>query len=314
VNFEYSNDQAAVLDALDRLIASRKTVEQRLVVQPFIYDSELESELRDAGFMDMNLSDPESRVAAATVVAEIARLPICVEIAASLFMRQIVGLGVPGPIALIGCHSQLPTRFLPQAKTAFIYLGTDVRLLRLEPGDVTQVSSLFAYPVGSLNQAAVARSEKLPCEVAREVLTWWRIAVALEVHGALSAASALALEHVKQRRQFGRPLGSFQAIQHRLSMNATTIEAIRWMALRAAGSGSALDAALAAGFAQQAINTIVYDVHQFHGAMGLTLEYPLHLYTYRARMLQSELGGGHFQMEAAAALEWPDEAINEKTD
>ena len=51
--------------------------------------------------------------------------------------------------------------------------------------------------------------------------------------------------------------------------------------------------------------TIAYDVHQFSGAMGLTLEYPLHLYTYRARMLLSEYGGAHTHIETTVNCAWP---------
>jgi len=91
-----------------------------------------------------------------------------------------------------------------------------------------------------------------------------------------------------------------------MAMDATTLQAIRWLALKAASSGLDADAALAAAYAQQAVSAITYNLHQFSGAMGLTLEYPLHLFTYRARLLKSELGGSHNEMETAVAQTWSD--------
>ena len=105
-----------------------------------------------------------------------------------------------------------------------------------------------------------------------------------------------------QRTQFGRRIGSFQAIQHRLALAVQITEACRWLALRAAQSGSSEDAAIAALYAQDQFRGVVTDLHQFTGAIGLTLEYPLHLWTYRLKALQGELGGIAEQAEAACAV------------
>ena len=118
----------------------------------------------------------------------------------------------------------------------------------------------------------------------------------------MAAALALVLEHVKARQAFGQPLGAFQAIQHRLAMASEVIEGTRYLALRAAWSDSDADAALAAGFAQHHIPQLTYDLHQFCGAMGLTLEFPLHLFTYRLRALLGELGGSSAQLSGLQRL------------
>ena len=64
------------------------------------------------------------------------------------------------------------------------------------------------------------------------------------------------------------------------------------------------DAALAATYAQDAAVRVVYETHQFHGAIGLTLEYPLHYWTNRLRRLQGELGGASQQGSRAAQALW----------
>ncbi|MFT3966612.1 MAG: acyl-CoA dehydrogenase, partial [Sphingobium sp.] len=74
--------------------------------------------------------------------------------------------------------------------------------------------------------------------------------------------------------------------------------------LRAAGTGDAGDAALAALHAQEAAKRVGYDYHQFLGAMGMTLEHPLHLWTYRLKALTGDLGGRGEQALAAADALW----------
>jgi hypothetical protein len=306
MNFEPNEEQAAIFDAVMRVLAPFRTVTAAAVVQRTVYASDLEHTLSAGGYFDIGAADADSRVTAAMIVAEIAKLPVCIEAAASMLVKPVVSPQAQGPLAIIWGEVTRPTRFLPQARSALIAVDNAVRFLPIEPGDVEEVSSLFAYPVGRLKAAAAARASDLGAEAVKQLRHSSLVGVALEIYGALHAASTLTIDHVTQRRQFRRPLGAFQAIQHRLSMNATSIEAIRWLAMKAAFSGLAVDASLAGGYAQQAVATIAYDVHQFSGAMGLTLEYPLHLYTYRARMLQSEFGGAQAQIAAAAAEAWPD--------
>ena len=91
---------------------------------------------------------------------------------------------------------------------------------------------------------------------------------------------------------------------------------VRWLALKAAGTGDQGDAALAALHAQESATRVIYDVHQMFAAMGMTLEHPLHLWTYRLKALLSELGGRGGQASAVAqhcfgpALEYRDEGYN----
>jgi alkylation response protein AidB-like acyl-CoA dehydrogenase len=132
----------------------------------------------------------------------------------------------------------------------------------------------------------------------------WQVAVASEIAGLLGAAIASTVTYVSERKQFGRPLGSFQAMRHRLAEASVRANGARWLALKAADSGEPADAALAAHFAQDSATGIVYDLHQFFGAMGVTLEHPLHLWTYRLKALLCELGGRSVQAAGAADLIW----------
>jgi hypothetical protein len=305
MNFEPTDEQASILESLSRLLAPYRSVDAKTVIQRTIYATALEHSLRDSGFLDVGAEDTDARMSGAMIVAEIATLPVCIEAMASILIRPILCPDSPGPIAILSTDSTVPTRFLPQAKTALILDGDRVRLLALAAADINDAPTLFAYPVARLTPSAHERARILTGACADTLSRLWQIGIALEIYGALAAAHRLTLDHVTNRRQFGQPLGALQALQHRLAMDAMNIEAIRWLALRAVYSESIADAAMAAAYAQQAVTTIAYDVHQFSGAMGLTLEYPLHLYTYRARMLLSEYGGAHTHIETAVNCTWP---------
>jgi alkylation response protein AidB-like acyl-CoA dehydrogenase len=145
-----------------------------------------------------------------------------------------------------------------------------------------------------------AKIAALPSAESASVRKWLRIALAAEASGLMHAAIASTVEHLSLRKQFGRPLGSFQALRHRMAECAVLAGGVRWLALKAADTTEAGDAALAALHSQESATRIVYDVHQMLAAMGVTLEHPLHLWTYRLKALLSELGGRGGQAQAVA--------------
>ena len=140
----------------------------------------------------------------------------------------------------------------------------------------------------------------LSADEADKVRTWLRIACAAEIAGLLQAAIDATVEHLSVRKQFGRPLGTFQALRHRMAECAVLAGGVRHLALKAAWTGDAGDAALAALHAQDSATRVIYDIHQMMGAMGMTLEMPVHLWTYRLKALLSELGGRGGQSAAVA--------------
>ena len=138
-----------------------------------------------------------------------------------------------------------------------------------------------------------------------EITRAWRVAMAAEAAGLLGAALASTVTYVSERKQFGRPLATFQGMRHRLAEDQVMTNTVYWLAMRAAGTGSQADAAMALHHAQEAAKRVCYDYHQFLGGMGMTLEHPLHLWTYRLKLLTAELGGRGAQGLAAAEALWP---------
>jgi hypothetical protein len=266
----------------------------------FDYGHALDARLEEAGFFDAAREDDLGAVAAAAMVHEVAKAPVAIECAATALLRPFLGQELPRPLAVRVDDAPGAIRFLPQARSLLSITDAGIRWAPVE-GRGTPVESLYAYPMGMLDDAP----DWQPLDVDPiAVRTLWQMALAAELGGALAGGLASVLEHVRERAQFGRPLGSFQGIQHRLAEDAVWIEGAQLLTLRAADSRDPADAALALGHLQSHATRIGYDLHQFMGAMGLTLEHPLHRWTYRARALRAEMGGAPQALLDYADARW----------
>lgn len=304
MNFTIPEECSALIDALQKLLDQETAKAQPVDGSRSFFSHELDGALEESGFLDAASLDDLGPLAAAMVTQEISSKPIIVEAAYSSFLRALVLAEWPRPMAVLtGDYSQA-TRFLGVAKSV-VFLGeNEVRASRVEAEDTIPAETFFAYPMARLRDpaACLSRSESVAdSAIVRRLLL---LATACELSGVLKAALFCVTEHVKDRRQFGRPIGSFQAVQHRLAMCASTISSGEWLARRAAASGSMEHAVMAAGFLQECTNRILYDLHQFMGAMGLTLEHPLYRWSYRAKLLVSDLGGASRQLRDLATITW----------
>jgi len=296
MDFRLTADQSALVEAIDKLAGQfeAKPTEFRGFALP---GGALDKELEDGQYFDIAQVPELGAVCAAMAVERLARLPCATEVALSMLVRPQLAGEWPRPLAVV--ENGRPGRFVATAGTILLIEGEDIRVVRTAAGDTEPVDSLFAYPMGRWKGRA--EISPLSGERSANVRKWLRIALAAEASGLLQAALASAVDHLTQRKQFGRPLGSFQALRHRMAECAVLAGGVRWLALKAADTAEPGDAALAAMHAQESATRIVYDVHQMLGAMGMTLEHPLHLWTYRLKALLSELGGRGGQALAVAA-------------
>ncbi|TGD71369.1 acyl-CoA dehydrogenase [Mangrovimicrobium sediminis] len=296
MDFALNDDQLAVEGALDKLA-------ERFATSPVdfhgfaLVSQELDNELEESQYFEIAAIPEMGPLSAALAVERLARLPYTAEIALSMLVRPHLDLELPRPIAVI--ENGRPGRYVASAKTLIVIDGDSVGIAHPTPDDVEALpDSLFAYPMGRLTGSPEVTP--LPAEQAEAVRNWMRVACAAEMAGLLQAAVDATVEHISVRKQFGRPIGTFQALRHRIAECAVLTGGVRWLALKAAWSGDAGDAALAALHAQDSATRVIYDVHQMSGAMGMTLEMDLHLWTYRMKALISELGGRSGQAQAVA--------------
>jgi hypothetical protein len=299
-----NEDQTQILDFVDSLTKPYSTVPMHDISFALTSDA-LDAELVEGGFLDVMAIEELGAVTGALVVEKLGRLPFAVEAAASSLVRPLLDPELPRPLCLVE-EGQLrkPVRFLKPGATVVVVGESGVRSFTAREDEVRESGDevLYGYPVAYLTGvSANARSHEVS---ATEVLRAWRVALAAEAAGLLAAALQSVTTYVSERQQFGRPIATFQALRHRLAENQVATNGVYWLAMRAAGTGDAGDAALAALHAQEAAKRVGYDYHQFLGAMGMTLEHPLHLWTYRLKFLTSELGGRGANALAAAEAIW----------
>ena len=300
VEFELSSDQELLLTSVETLLERFRSPPPG--VHGYVeYSAQLQAELNESGFLEVADQDEYGLLEAALLVEEIASCPVSVEAATSALVSPLIERFAP-PIAVAWALDK-PSRYLNHAKLVCLIHDNGVLVGTPARGDIEAIDSVVAYPLAKLKRVprdALRFTGNVAASIRRRVL----IGIAAEAAGLMRGALQQTVQYVKERKQFGQPLGQFQAIQHRLAEDAQLVHACRTLALRAAYQDDEQHAAVACLYAQDAIRKIVYDCHQFSGAMGLTLEYPLHLWTYRLKFLQGEAGGKAEQAQRVARSVW----------
>jgi hypothetical protein len=155
---------------------------------------------------------------------------------------------------------------------------------------------------GELPLRPVPAGEPVPLAAGRRALGWWLV-------GTGRAMLSLARAHALARTQFGRPIGSFQAVRHRLADTLVAIEGAE-ATLHAAGvrqgdpAGDDLGCLLAKAAAGQAALAAARHCQQVLGGMGFTAEHDLHRHVRRALVLDGLLGSARELVREAGALLW----------
>jgi alkylation response protein AidB-like acyl-CoA dehydrogenase len=145
-------------------------------------------------------------------------------------------------------------------------------------------------------------------EVLRRVLNAGRAGAASEMVGLGSAAMAMTVDYLKQRKQFGRLIGEFQALQHRSAHLYSELEIARSAALKAQqlldeGSDEAeAMVSVAKAKAGWASTLAVQEGVQMHGGIGMTDEYDIGLYMKRDRALNELFGDPNYHADRLARM------------
>jgi alkylation response protein AidB-like acyl-CoA dehydrogenase len=132
------------------------------------------------------------------------------------------------------------------------------------------------------------------------------VALSAEQVGGAQRCLDLSVAYAKQREQFGRPIGSFQAIKHKCADMMLRVESARsasyYAACVAAEDGDELSraASLAQAYCSDAYFQCAADSIQIHGGVGFTWEYDVHLYFKRAKSSETFLGDAAYHRERVA--------------
>jgi alkylation response protein AidB-like acyl-CoA dehydrogenase len=134
-----------------------------------------------------------------------------------------------------------------------------------------------------------------------------RVALAAEQVGGAQRCLDMAVGYAQERVQFGRPIGSFQAIKHKCADMMVAVESARsaayWAGCVAAEGGDELPlaASLAKAWCSESYFRCAADALQIHGGVGFTWEYDVHLHLKRARSMEQFLGTPTWHRERVAA-------------
>lgn len=163
--------------------------------------------------------------------------------------------------------------------------STQVALVELSKTDRADSASLSGEPWATVHLAGVRPVALAPFEAdSGELMARGALARAQQIAGALSRVLELSVEYARARVQFGRPIARFQAIQHHLADIAAEAVAAGVAAEAAADlaeSGRTVEAAMIAKSRTGLAARVAAVAHQVHGAIGVTEEHPLHLFTRR---------------------------------
>lgn len=254
------------------------------------------------------------------------------ETMAAGWLLAAAGIEVPeGPVALADDLAAVPWgNTAPHAVAAVAEGGTwRIQLLARKGATAEADVSLAGEPRDRMAYAKPLATGALACPAGNDAVSPVRLLGAAmraaQVAGAAGRAVEFAVEHATTRRQFGRPIAKFQAIQQILARAAASSAEARMaahVAFRAldlcADDGNLTEAEFAVASTKvvcaEAVEAVADSVHQVHGAIGFTEEHELHFTTRRLWSWQGEYGTGGFWAERlgravlarGAANLWPD--------
>lgn len=211
--------------------------------------------------------------------------------------RLLAAVGVTPPNGAVALALDEGRPFAWGGSTAHIVALQQRRVLLL-PGDAAMPAArnLAGEPSGRLRgDARSAREATLPEDTGREhVFALCALLRAAQLAGAMERVVEMTIRHVAERKQFGRPLNRFQAVQHGLVRAAGEAAAARVAVAAAASAASrgpaGFEIAVAKARTSEAAGTVAAVAHQLHGAIGFTRELPLNLGTRRLWAWREDYG------------------------
>jgi len=327
MKFDFTDDQHEIKRTAKDLLSQRSTAERvRTAAESKTYDESLWTELAELGWPGVAISEDHGGgglgvIELATLLEEsgyaLANSPLLASAACAIAIQEA------------GSQAQkeewLPKLASGEAKGSFgidtqtfpdvfdsdviVVVARDERSVSLVPTEravVTEVDSVDPtrrYGYVGLGEG----SDPMPGN-ADTVLSIAATMTAAELVGVCQRSLEMTVEYVKERRQFGRPVGSFQAVQHNCALMLRHTEAARSVTYYAAWAADAdrtllaQAAALAKSSASKAGVEVTAAAIQAHGGIGFTWEADIHWFYKRAQLDAAYLGGAKKHRARLAAI------------
>jgi alkylation response protein AidB-like acyl-CoA dehydrogenase len=328
VNFDFSDDQQAIKRTARELLADRLKPEAwRSLVEDRTYADELWGELGELGWPGIQLAEEHGgqglgMVELAILTEELgyalAPTPFFSTAAAGLVLteagseeqraRWLPPLASGEAIGTVRIVTEGEAPLVPDAQDADVLVlldGLSGMVVErgsadIEPEDTIDSTRRFARVRASDGDPLAG--DPLPA------LDRVEIALAAELVGIAQRAMEMAVDYAKEREQFGRPIGAYQAVSHRCAQMMLEVESARSTTLYAAWAADhepeslALAASMAKAFAADAGWRVTASSLQVHGGIGFTWEHDLHFFLKRAKTDGHLLGTPRSHRDRVASL------------
>lgn len=141
--------------------------------------------------------------------------------------------------------------------------------------------------------------------VVAKILQKATVAKCAEMIGGAQAALDMSVAYAKERIQFGRPIGSFQAIQHHCANMVTDVDGSRFITYQAAwkvseGLPAVMEVSMAKAWVSEAYRRVTQLGHQIHGGIGFCMDHDMPLYFKRAKAAEPTFGSADWHREIVA--------------
>ncbi|HEX8073453.1 MAG TPA: acyl-CoA dehydrogenase family protein [Thermoleophilaceae bacterium] len=328
MNFDYSDDQQAIKSTANEFLASRYKLEKvRELAEAGEYDDALWGEISELGwpgiFIEEGHGGQELGQVELTIVMEelgyaLAPTPFFSNAAAGLVIehagsdeqkeRWLPGIASGEKRGTVGVVTNGAAPLVPDADTAEV-------IVLIENGSATLHEAGSVQPERADTIDSTRRffgvqangGESLDGDVHAGIQRI-QVALAAELVGVAQRAMEMAVAYAKDRKQFDRPIGAYQAVSHRCAQMLLETESARATTLYASWAADhepeslPLAASMAKAYASDAGWSVTASSLQVHGGIGFTWEHDLHFFLKRARTDSALFGSAREHRDRVAEL------------
>jgi alkylation response protein AidB-like acyl-CoA dehydrogenase len=309
VDFELNEDQQALRAAARELLDARSSSAQvRATFEVDApWDAELWKAMLDQGWTGIAVAEDAGGVGLGWVEVAVLLEEVGAHVAPAPILQQIVALDalsgtswadsllagdVIGCVAASGSREVVP--YAASASVAVCVRGDE--LIAVEPRSSREPAMDVTREVGWLDPADGDATVLGGAEAVRGFIDRGATAYAAELLGGAQRLLDMSVEYAKDRVQFDKPIGSFQAVKHRLADMLVDVEGMRSAVYYAAWCIAAdhpeasIAASTAKAWCSDASKRVAASALQVHGGIGFTWEHDVHLFLKRAQLDQLAFG------------------------
>lgn len=310
MRFDLTDEQQAIRETVDRIFAERLTPERtEELVREESADLELWDELCELGFAGLAVAEEhggqglgllELGLVCESAGAALAPVPLLANAAAGLVLeaaadqatreRLLPGIAdgsAPGSVALIR-DGRDRLSIDPERPGPLLVVERE-RAAVAEGGEAPPARPTIDLMRRYREVSTGAPASPLPGDAA-PAIDRAEILLAAELTGVAQRALDLAVAYAGERHQFGRPIGSFQALKHRMADLYVAVQSARAVVDDAIARPSPTSASLARVSASEAFSKVAAEAVQMHGGIAITWEHDIQLYFKRAHGSAQLLG------------------------